>query len=74
VTATMRRKLSTSLQGERPEVEHVASWTIQDGINDSEMLAVVGDLLKRHDILILDNASIHRFLENVGLDDCGCGT
>jgi hypothetical protein len=31
--------------------------------------AVVGDFLKRHNVLILDNVSIHRFQENVGLDD-----
>jgi hypothetical protein len=49
------------------------SSTIQDGINDSESFshaierAVANNLLKRHDVLILDNASIHRFQENVDL-------
>ena len=33
------------------------------------ILPVVGGFLQRHDVLILDNASIHRFQENVGLDD-----
>jgi transposase len=51
------------------------SWTIQDGINDSESFshaierAVASNFLKRHDVLVLDNASIHRFQENVDLDD-----
>jgi hypothetical protein len=51
------------------------SWTIQDGINDSESFthaiarAVAGNFMKRHDVLVLDNASIQRFQENLDLDD-----